>query len=74
MRTLNKDEMSRKMQEFLTTPNCRRRLLLDYFTNGKEKNSSTELFAEKCCDNCTAHLTTNENTDDMIDVTAEQTH
>lgn len=69
--------MFQKMQEFLTTPKCRRHLLLKHFeTDEDSTNASDEdnkiLFRQNCCDNCTNRLKTNKTTiDEQIDVTKD---
>lgn len=74
-------KMFQQMQEFLTTPKCRRQLLLKHFEEDEEATTSstrtgpgaarssreeeTHEFRPNCCDNCTTRLQTNKTTVDQ---------
>jgi superfamily II DNA helicase RecQ len=48
----HKNEMMQKMQTFLVSSACRRRILLKHF-DSNDKLLNDESIHELCCDNCT---------------------
>jgi len=52
----HKMDMFEEMKKFLTTNNCRRRILLNHFEEGNQVANDSELFKPDCCDNCTLRL------------------
>lgn len=65
----HRSKLFMKMRQFLTTPHCRRKILLDYFEAGasveQDVPPSTSVIKLKrnCCDNCTNRLVSHANKD-----------
>lgn len=63
------------MQEFLTTPKCRRSVLLHHFEPNNSSDENNLTFKKNCCDNCTLRISENgENKSakpQMIDLTQD---